>query len=311
MLTCALNRSSMSKLPSKASATGSSPGILLASAAAILLSASAARADSIWPSTVAAFGPSGWWRLNETSGSAAFDSSGGGFDGTYDGSPTLGQAPAFDADASPPNRSVRFTPGTSDRVRMGDVLDLGTSDFTLAAWFQKTSSSTALMKILNKGLTSAGTPPSAGYQLRIGNNLIEVGVNDGTSFINAQASEPTINQWHFVAGVLDRSANELRLYVDPSGGAATTTEPIPGTFGSVDSNIPLAIGALDRGTFGPTTEFFDGFIDEAIIFERALTGDEVQRLFDSTTIAIPEPATSLLWGIGGVWLVARRRERRS
>lgn len=73
----------------------------------------------------------------------------------------------------------------------------------------------------------------------------------------------------------------------------------------MDTNIPLAIGALDRDGVGITTEFFDGFIDEVVIFDQALTGSQVQQAFDSATI--PEPGTVVLIAMASLALLMWKR----
>jgi len=58
---------------------------------------------------VAADSPIAWWRLGESSGTNAADSSGNSRDGTYAGTPTLG-APGYTRDG---NTAVTFN-GTTD-----------------------------------------------------------------------------------------------------------------------------------------------------------------------------------------------------
>jgi hypothetical protein len=77
--------------------------------------------------------PIGYWRLGETSGNVAADSSPNGLAGTYTGGVTLGVGGAINGD---PNTAARFD-GTNDLVSMGDPasgrLDFGTADFTVEA----------------------------------------------------------------------------------------------------------------------------------------------------------------------------------
>lgn len=70
--------------------------------AACLLSPSALAAS--YDATVIADAPSGYWRLGEGSGPTAFDSSGNGFHGTYQG-PSLGQVGAIPRARTPPRGS--------------------------------------------------------------------------------------------------------------------------------------------------------------------------------------------------------------
>ena len=167
--------------------------------------------------------------------------------------------------------------GTDDFVGVGDVLDMGTGSLTIDVWY-KTPLSGAVMKLVNKGLTGAGTPQNAGYHLRLENGSLTFIVADesGTDY-TAHAPEPSPNLYQHVAEVLDRDTNEARLYVDGSLVGNTDVSGI----GSLDTNIPFAIGALDRGTFGSVSEFFQGQIDEVEIFDRALTADEIKAIYEA------------------------------
>ena len=80
----------------------------------------------------------------------------------------------------------------------------------------------------------------------------------------------TIGNWFHVAGV--RQGNTLNVYVNGIEGAlvSRTLGPI-----SVDN---LKIGALlTHGA--PVTHFFNGFIDDVRIYNRALSAEEVLQLY--------------------------------
>lgn len=222
--------------------------------------------------------PGSWahWGLNETQGTIAFDDA-GGFVGTYLGEPALGLPGAFDPCS---NFAVGFD-GIDDSVRMegsGAALNMGIDSFTVVARFRKTSTSTSPMKIVNKGMTNVGTPVNAGYGLRIRDGIIEFHWSPGgPTFSSVSAPEPTVNDWHFVAGVIDRGAGLARLFVDPSDATPAALFPVS-DLGSLDTNIEFAIGALDRTGFGAVTERFVGQIDEVTIYRTALTGAQVLAL---------------------------------
>lgn len=86
---------------------------------------------------VLADAPVGYWRLGETSGPAA-DESSSAVAGTYQGGVVRGVAGALSGD---PDAAARFD-GVDDLVSMGDppsgVLDFGTGDFTAEAWIKTT-----------------------------------------------------------------------------------------------------------------------------------------------------------------------------
>ncbi len=261
---------------------------------------------SLWESTMTSLNPTAWWRLNETSGGVALDATGNGFNGAYQFSPVLGQSAAFDG---PDNKAVNFANGVAD---MGDVLDPENRSFTMLSWFRKTSPSTGLMKIINKGRTSAGTPPETGYQIRIRDNTIETTISDNSAnVVTINTAEPTLNDYHFVVTVVDRNTNQIQMYLDPTGGIVAAQASIA-SIGAVNTNIPFAIGALDRGGAGVTSEFFGGEIDEVAFFDGvALSGTQVQQLFDSVNLeanAVPEPSSFLLgiFALSFLWMIKQK-----
>lgn len=100
--------------------------------------------------------------------------------------------------------------------------------------------------------------------------------------------------WYFVVGAWD-STDGLKLYVN---GALENTNTAQVTRGA--SNQPLQIG--NQPTFGP--RLFSGLIDEASIYNRALTAAEVQSIYNSDTagkckpVATNAPNNQVLWLAG-------------
>ncbi|MBN2450843.1 MAG: hypothetical protein JXR77_10670, partial [Lentisphaeria bacterium] len=218
-----------------------------------------------------------YYPLDEGAGMVALDAAGGDHNATFgngnaDAAPLWGDGPAGAATVSV-GTALRFD-GSNDFVDMGDVLDWGASDsWTVETWFFKASAATAGQKILNKGMTTSGTPAGTGYQLRLINRTLEFTVTGvGTPSVASVAPEPSPFAWHHVAGVLDRGAGELRLYID---GELVATTPFT-DLGSLDTNIPLAIGALHRGAYGSTVEFFSGALSEVRLWQTVRTAAEIR-----------------------------------
>ena len=179
--------------------------------------------------------------------------------------------------------------GIDDYVFIGDVNDLGTSDFTIESWVFIESTVGNGNKIINKGLTSVGTPSNAGYALRAnktGFDEIEfqIGNSDGSTKRVIYNGIET-DRWYHVAGV--RSRMKLYLYLDGILVAEDSTTSIY----NVDTDIPLAIGAIHKGGGSPINEFMDGKIDEVRIWNTARSGFEID---DNKDCAITSPEPDLL-----------------
>ena len=212
----------------------------------------------------------------------ANDDSGNGHNGSV-----TDAVPAADRFGNP-NSAYDFD-GNGDYINIGDELDSNNHSLTLCAWI-KAGNFNQYAKIINKGQTVNGTPPHSGYSLRIVNSEwgvtpsgqpeLRFGYTDDETdagFAAITVGNLEENRFHFIAGILNRSrarSAELMLYVD----SVPVDTTIVGVDGS-DTNIPLAFGALHRGTYGSTTEFFNGIIDDIRIYHRALSHNEICSLY--------------------------------
>ena len=172
--------------------------------------------------------------------------------------------------------------GSTGFVFVGDVLDPGLGDFSVDAWVRVDGplGLTAFNNIVRKGVTLNESSQRPGFDLGITTTgFLSFGVSDVVDGSVVSAVDPALfpldGQFHHVAGVLDRGAGQIHLYLD---GVLVDSTPI-GSLGNIDSAAPLAIGVLDRGSFGVDDGFFPGTIDEVEMFSRALTAVEIAGLF--------------------------------
>ncbi|HEX4826102.1 MAG TPA: LamG-like jellyroll fold domain-containing protein [Candidatus Polarisedimenticolaceae bacterium] len=155
--------------------------------------------------------------------------------------------------------------GVNDRVDIADAPSLRPQHFTLAAWIQMDTLPSEDAVICKQD----GTGTVDSYCL-----WLSGGVLHGGSFGIAEAVAPTaLPTGRFFHTAVTWDGNLIRLYVD---GAIVATangpvNPIP-----YDSN-PLIIGADDNG-INAFQGYFDGTIDEPIVFGRALTSCEIRQL---------------------------------
>ncbi len=217
-------------------------------------------------------GPLAHWKLDETSGVTAVDSVGGN-DGFLNGNASWSTGAidgglAFDYANGEDYVEIPNSPGL-ENVQEGD--------YTLAAWFRPDS-----------------TPPGTG-----GDNdanygiLIKAGWHNGLYYTNDNRfaldqvfddnssigllSGNTFNpgSFHHVAGVVDRSSGTMSLYVN--GQLEDTQSFTPGTAAREYGTEPWRIGIAYAGaaSWGWPA---DGVIDDARIYDRALSAAEVAEL---------------------------------
>ena len=227
------------------------------------------------------------WAFDEGSGTTASDSV-GSLDGTLSGMAT------FVAGGISGN-AVSLSEATNDFVTMGNVLSLGTQDFTISAWVKTTS--TAQQFPVAKHASNSHN----GYMLAI-NQSAAYGL-PGKSFFyvssapgNEAISSTTVNdgQWHLLVGVYDAGVNK-HIYVD---GAPVETSKL--AEGMTTNSVAFMVGGLSL--LGTPTGLFTGLIDEVRVYDHALDATEVQALFDcpsgdcggSTTTTMQATTTTLV-----------------
>ena len=216
----------------------------------------------------------GYWNFDENSGTVANDSSGGAHNGT------LTNGPVWSAGNT--GAAVTFD-GTDDFVGLGDVLDMGTNDFTISAWVKSTSTAPGVTRngIIYKRTTSSSV--NAGYKLSMPNGAFNFNIADGTNYKElTSGSGYNDGNWHNVVAVADR-ASTMKLYVDGILIGSTDENNV----GNIDSTTNLAIGALNTGG-AVTYQQFNGSIDEVRIYNRALSQEEAWAVFGVSDLLAPD-----------------------
>ncbi len=226
----------------------------------------------------------GYWALNEGVGSTAADSSGNSNTGT------LTNSPAWINGRS--GTALGFN-GASQYVDLGNGSSLQiTSDITVSAWINPTTcGSGAYMPIIGK--RQLFNAPAQGYELYLPNDdTCYISWYNGTE-IKSSYAVPT-NTWTLVtatvhAGVLTLYANGVVVY--------TATDATPA---SADGNAYIGAALLSDGVY------FQGGIDDARIYNRALSLSEVAYLYTNgntinTSSANLQNGSSLASGLVGLW----------
>ncbi len=213
------------------------------------------------------------------------DASGNGNHGTINGAATL----APDRFGTP-DAAMYFTGEQDAYVDVGNAPILRiTGEMTLSAWVFLNSSNINNGRIIAKQAGSGSRSWNLNIEGESGGvaNPGAFQVSEtGTAIVTLVDSEPLpTDQWVHMAGVY-RPGEAMELYVNGQLHASLTSGVPAGQFS--DNGMPVLIGARSGcGNCG-----WDGFIDEARIYARALSAADIQEVVrgDRNLSSAPYPA---------------------
>ncbi|MBD3312143.1 DUF2341 domain-containing protein, partial [archaeon] len=209
----------------------------------------------------------GLYHMDEYAGSIVADATSYGNDGSF------GNTPVWVSGIS--GNALSFSNTSNEYLLVPDDLSLDiTRNLTLSAWI-KGFPITGTYQILGKQTSSGG---GYSYALQLVDGRIRFGVSSTGSDWIARDSDIIIydaDQWHHVVGVYDGS--DTHIYIDRLLSDGTLSGTVPSSIYS--SSTPLLIGARGDGTTRDL--YFNGVIDEPVVYNKALTADEIDYLYDS------------------------------
>jgi hypothetical protein len=168
-----------------------------------------------YPDAVAADAPAGYWRLGESSGTVAVDSSGHANTGTYLNNPLLGVAGAPTGDT---NTAVRMD-GVNDYVRVVDspTLDVGNT-FTVEGWIKR-SSTTKAHDLMTKGMQVTIMSAANGNQIWLRKPNV-------STVAHSNSGVPADGACHHVVVMKAGSgAGAVKMYIDGVSVGVTDVAP--------------------------------------------------------------------------------------
>jgi hypothetical protein len=175
--------------------------------------------------------------------------------------------------------------GVDDQIDIGQLPALqNAQQLTLMAWVKKRDTSNAIAGIIGKwdgctGCTNdtfllynseSGTVNKGGFVVRF---------TDDTAAAVAGTTDIPVGQWVHIAATWRSSDGEIKIYkngrLDGSGtgGAGKTLK--------YQTNYTAKIGEWGEGHGGNPLYRFGGLIDEATIFNRALSQTEIRNVYDA------------------------------
>ena len=236
----------------------------------VALGTVSSRADE-YSTTVLSLNPVGFWPLNETSGTTAFDVSGNNNNGAYQSAVTLGTAgvpnPPFVGFAGGSVAAdFNSSQGDSSCVTLTN-LPIDSATVTITEWIYPTASGDVGTTFWNNGQGAGFT----GYYF----NSAQLGYNwpgGGGNQWTFGAFTPAINQWSFVALVI--SPTNAVFYLGDTNGVLSSMINNEGN-SAANFTTGTAIGGPNNGS----TTGFNGAMSDVAVFNYSLTPAQITQLY--------------------------------
>ena len=248
-------------------------------------------ATTVTPWLQVSAAPVGHWKLDETSGNTAFDSSGNDYHGSFGDSVILGEPGAFSG-----STAFDFSDASGAVVAdLGTDLPTGNSPRTITAWVQVSGGDLGDRKFMGYGVGQFGKRFDFTVELENSDPVVKFRHNGG----NISFDGAVLDEWfHFATVVPDSATTTDDVLVYINGQQRTGTR-------MVGSNQTLDTGDSDFRIGGP--DDFKGLVDDVQFYDQALSSSQVQYLYDNPGAVIPEPSTLALLGLAASILFLRRK----
>ena len=219
-------------------------------------------ADS-YRDVVLADNPTGFWPLDETSGTTANDLSGNDLDGTYQRSEMVGGRTWMDF-ASPDHTGTTsdWVSVPADAVLSGHAGASGAWSFD--GWFYDDGVSGTRMML---SVSSPTTYEVFVYRSSGGSIIVDVTQSNGTSITSTSVTAPASGQWYHFAYTYDRAAAVAVVYLDGVEVGSDTTM-------SGESSYTGLIWRIG-GRGDDSGDRWDGSISHLAIYDTALSAGRV------------------------------------
>jgi hypothetical protein len=208
----------------------------------------------------------GWWKLDETSGTTAYDSAGEN-DGILYGNPI------WQPTSGKINGTLRFD-GSNDYVSLpiGSLIS-SLSDCTISTWANWSGTGGDWQRVFDFG---------SGQQINMfitprngttGQMRFAITTGGGGAEDQATATMALLTGWHHVAVTIDAANKKYILYLDGAVVAQkTATRYTPSSLGNTTQNW------LGRSQY-PADPYFNGSLDDFRIYDRVLGINEITQLW--------------------------------
>jgi hypothetical protein len=245
-----------------------------------------------WASEIAADSPDTWWRLGESSGTTAVDSSGNGNDGTYTNSPTLGVTGLVDGDS---DTAITLS-NTDNSMVVGSKdygIDLSGSGMTFEGIYTAPDVTDSVTYFPIVGLE--GDPPAAEVDIEVwdttpdGRSYLGLYYSPNRSFANVIFGFDFPNTRTHIIGTIPGAGGreDMRLYVNGDMYISLDSFPSAPSAGAANLGSPaLFYGGGDNFTGDAMT----GTLDEAAFYTHVLTPERALVHFKAMTASGSSPS---------------------
>lgn len=197
-----------------------------------------------------------WWKLNETSGSTAEDSSGNEYNASVNGAETAGSS----TESDPIGGSAYIFDGDNDYVR-SDFKDLDA--VSVSAWIKTDVLSGNFRRI---AIAENGSTKPQWSITKTDNSDLRFSIAGNSAYSDTIGKD----EWIHTAGTYDPSTGDVKIYVNGTQeGSTTSTQDRSGT-------TKISIG----GWRDEDTQYWDGSLSNIRVYNRPLTPQEVSYLYE-------------------------------
>jgi hypothetical protein len=223
-----------------------------------------------------------YFRLDETSGTTAADSSPSALIGTISGGVTLAQPGALRYD-----HGAALFNGSTGRITVpnGSYAALGTGPASVELWCRIGALPVASAFLFD---TKVAGSNGAGLAVNIGpTGVLVFRAGNGSAQFNVTTLAATYHdgQWHHVVGVYTRGVNDVAsIYID---GALVNAQTAPAAGWNLTSAFGLGLGMYVTD-IAPSANAFTGSLDEVALYQVALTAIQVAEHYRLGRMAFPD-----------------------
>ena len=166
--------------------------------------------------------------------------------------------------------------GSSSQVSIPDnaLLEPGTGNWTMEAWFKPTQFSASAQTVLGK-FGNGGTSSIISYAMRQINGNIRADFSNGTTAFTSDDYAIGLNNWVQMVYVWDRTNSMLYTY---SNGVLKQSRSITITGGIRNGTTNLFIGSYNGGEY---SQYYTGQIGNVRLYSKALSATEVLKNYDA------------------------------